>query len=376
MIDLPGEDRRLAADLKEVYRIGSAGAVAEWEILGAVPAAGFDDAGNLYLLDSPVRVVIVGPDGDLVGQFGHPGEGPGEFRRPGQLDVWRSGRTVVTDFPAFHVFGPKGVFERMVRMEIKRPNLADLYYWVRAQSYGARPARDGTAILSDGIRKIVRTDLSSDEAQVEPFVEAWAPPGTEMKQGSLADILSGGVWGFVPPVVFDALPEGGIAFSDSSAYAIKVTGPSGEVSRVLRRPIEPQLVTDRIKRAEKERQVAELMPARTNNPSPAAAAMLGPVMASQAKAIEDMRFFPEVPIVHALRTTWDGSLWVQRRGEGPNLDRGPIDILTPTGRYVGTIDERLRMPDEFGPDGLVVFIEKDEFDVPVIVVKRLPPKVR
>ena len=59
-----------------------------------------------------------------------------------------------------------------------------------------------------------------------------------------------------------------------------------------------------------------------------------------------------------------------------NADCGPIDIPTPNGRYVGNIDERLRMADEFGPDGLVVFIEKDEFDIPVIVVKRLPPEVR
>ena len=59
-----------------------------------------------------------------------------------------------------------------------------------------------------------------------------------------------------------------------------------------------------------------------------------------------------------------------------NADRGPSDILTPNGRYVGNINERLRMADEFGPDGLVVFIEKDEFDVPVIAVKRLPPEVR
>ncbi len=35
-----------------------------------------------------------------------------------------------------------------------------------------------------------------------------------------------------------------------------------------------------------------------------------------------------------------------------NADRGPIDIPTPNGRYVGNIDERLRMADEFGPDGL------------------------
>ncbi len=34
------------------------------------------------------------------------------------------------------------------------------------------------------------------------------------------------------------------------------------------------------------------------------------------------------------------------------------------------------MPDEFGPDGLVVFLEEHEFDVPVIVVKRLPPDIR
>ena len=77
----------------------------------------------------------------------------------------------------------------------------------------------------------------------------------------------------MPPLVFDALPAGGIAFSDSSAYAIKITGPSGEV-------------------------------------------------------------------------------------------------------LLGTINQRMRMPDEFGPSGLVVFIEKDEFDVPVIVVKRLPPGIR
>ena len=89
-----------------------------------------------------------------------------------------------------------------------------------------------------------------------------------------------------------------------------------------------------------------------------------------------MRFFPEVPVVHALRTTWEGMLWVQRRGDGSDLDRGPIDVLDPSGRYVGTIVEQMRMPDEFGPDGLVVFVERDEFDVPVIVVKRLPPSLR
>ena len=378
MVELPGEDRPLVAGLVEVYRIGSASAVADWEVLGTVPAAGFDEAGNLYLLDAPARVVAVDPGGSLLSQIGRPGEGPGEFRKPGQLDILTSGRIVVTDLGhfAFHFFGPEGVFERMVRMEVAMP---DLYYWVRAESYGAHAAREGVAIFSDGIRKIMRTDLSRDEARVETFVEAWAPPGTEEKSGnSMADVLSGGLWGFEPPLAFDALPGGGIAFSDSSAYAIKVTGPSGEVLRVLRRPIHPEPATDRTRQAEKDRELAQLGLARDHSGRvpPDVLALAGVFRAAHARAIEDMQFFPEVPVLHALRTTWEGNLWVQRRGEDPDVDLGPIDVLTPDGRYLGTLDGPMRMPDEFGPNGLVVFIEKDEFDVPVIVVKRLPPEIR
>ena len=377
MVELPGEDRPLVAGLVEVYRIGSARAVADWEVLGTVPAAGFDEAGNLYLLDSPARVFAVDPDGNFLRQIGRPGEGPGEFRNPEQLDVLPSGRIVVTDLGhfAFHIFGPEGVFERMVRMEVAMP---DLYYWVRAGSYGAHPADDGAAIFSDGIRKIMRTDLSRDEAGVETFVQAWVPPGTEEKSGSAADVLSGGLWGFEPPLVFDALPGGGIAFSDSSAYAIKVTGPSGEVLRILRRPIDPEPATDRARQAEKDRELAQLGLSRdpSGRVPPDVMALAGVFRAAHARAIEDMQFFPEVPVLYALRSTWEGNLWVQRRGEEPDVDLGPIDVLTPDGRYLGTLDRRMRMPHGFGPNGLVVFIEKDEFDVPVIVVNRVPPGVR
>ena len=58
---LPGEDRPLAPTLTEVYRLGSANADVDWQIFSAVPAAVFDGDGNLYLLDSAGRVVIVGP---------------------------------------------------------------------------------------------------------------------------------------------------------------------------------------------------------------------------------------------------------------------------------------------------------------------------
>ena len=374
---LPGEDRPLALTLTEVYRLGSANADVDWQIFSAVPAAGFDGDGNLYLLDSAGRVVIVGPDGGLLSQLGGIGGGPGEFRKPGQLDVWPSGRMVVTDIGhlAYHLFGPGGAFERRVRMKIVNP---DFYWSVRVVGYGARPVPGETAVFSDGGRAIIRIDLSSEEVRTETFVEAWAPPGwTEIKFGvSLAEVTSGGLWGFEPPLVFDALPDGGIAFSDSSAYAIKITDPSGDLLCVLSRPIQPHSVTEQIKERERARRLAELTPNRNENIPPSARAMLALALSGGTKAIKDMRFFPEVPVVHALRTTWGGMLWVQRRGDRSDVDRGPIDVLDPNGRYVGTIIEQMRMPDEFGPDGLVVFLEKDEFDVPVIVVKRLPPNLR
>ena len=200
-IELPGEDRPLVLEPSEVYRIGSVDAIADWELLNVVRGAGFDESGNLYFLNSPNRVVTVRPDGSFLRQFGRTGGGPGEFGDAGQLDVWPSGRIVVSDLRrrAFHFFGPEGVFERTVRMALDMPDLdvllRDVYYWVRAEAYGARPARAGAAIFSDGIRKIVRTDLSSDEARVRPFVEAWAPPGTEAKFGSLAEVTGGPIWG-------------------------------------------------------------------------------------------------------------------------------------------------------------------------------------
>lgn len=378
-IRLPGEDRPLAAELVEVYRIGSVDAVAGWQVLGTVPAAGFDEAGNLYFLDAPARVVVVDPGGNLLGEIGRPGEGPGEFRKPEQLDVLPSGRIVVTDSFVFQVFGADGVFERTASVKVDPSNISGIGAFVRAASFGARPARDGATIFSDGIRKIMRTDLSSDEARIDTFVEAWAPPGTEgIMSGSFSDMASAALWGLEPPLVFDALPGGGVAFSDSSAYAIKVTGPSGEVLRVLRRPIDPEPATDRVRQAEKDRELAKLGLSRdpSGRVPPDIQALAGAFRAAHARAIEDMQFFPEVPVLHALRTTWEGNLWVQRRGEEPEVGRGPIDVLTPTGRYLGTVDQRMRMPDEFGPDGLVVFLEEDEFDVPVIVVKRLPPGIR
>ena len=94
----------------------------------------------------------------------------------------------------------------------------------------------------------------------------------------------------------------------------------------------------------------------------------GPVLSAVA--------LPDGGLLRGLGTGWEGTIWVQRRGEEPDGD-GPIDLLTRDGRYIGTLaTDATAMPSAFGPNGLVAFRERDELDVSRVVVKRLPPEIR
>ena len=384
VVDLPEEDLPLSPDFELVYRIGSTEAEAEWEEFFTIRSVGFDGAGNLYLLDGAGtdggrRVVVVDAAGSHVGDFGRPGDGPGEFQMAMELIVWDDGRTLVRDMMrGYHVFGPGGEFERTVREAGRGMGIGT--------RVGLRPERTGsrTVVVRDE-RSILRIDMSSAEVEDLVLVEAWAPRATtELPAGAdFEDVLDmmGEEWGFEPELLFDPLPSGGVAFSDSSAYAIKVTDSSGRVSRILRRAIRPLPVTERMRRTERERRLERdanrQFTQGGGEPPPAVREMINRVRATQRAALENMRFYPEVPVVGAVHVTWEGSLWVERSTEPGTSESGPIDVLAQDGRYVGTFPVgRLEMPDAFGPDGLAVFVETDEFDVPVITVRRLPERIR
>jgi hypothetical protein len=92
--------------------------------------------------------------------------------------------------------------------------------------------------------------------------------------------------------------------------------------------------------------------------------------------IDKLEFYPELPVLLNLKTGWSGKIWVVRRGQKPT-EPGPVDVLTPAGQYVGTFTAgSVPLPAAFGPEGLVAFIERDELDVPTVVVKRLPAVLR
>ena len=381
VVDLPAEDLPLRPDLELVYRIGSAGAESEWQHFSSIEHIAFDGAGNLYLMDSSggflsvPRIVVVDAAGGLVTEFGRAGDGPGEFRGVSRMAVWPDGRIVVEDLRrlAYHVFGPDGEFERMVRVADGNLGITMRYRLLTDRT--GEPTLVGPAE-----RSILRADMSSEEMREDVLLEAWDPRGSVDAGASVeteTPVVSDGVWGFEPDVLVDVLPSGGLAFSDSSAYAVKITDPSGVRLRTLRRPVSPRPVTEAMRRAERQRRLEAITVSSSGAPSPDAEAFMQAVVDSRTAAIENMRFFAEIPVISALRATWNGGLWVQRSGEPDPSEPGLIDVLAPDGRYVGSLDPgQPGMPDAFGPDGLVAFVETDDLDVPVITVWRLPAEIR
>ena len=115
---------------------------------------------------------------------------------------------------------------------------------------------------------------------------------------------------FEPGFHWDVMPDGAIAYSDSSAYAVKLAEPEGPVIDIVSRPISPEAVTPRIR----EGTIADAMrdfDEQSNDPrmeemAGVAAAMLPGMMETMREAVENRDFFDEVPVVRGLRATWDG----------------------------------------------------------------------
>lgn len=362
MIDLPGEDRWLEPRFEEVYRIGSSSGEG-WEQFGNVRKVAFDDAGQLYVFDwQTLRIHVVDGSGGLRRTLGGRGDGPGEIRRASSFTVMPDGRVVVGDtgYLAYQIFDANGDYERRVRMTPgDRPTT--LWEFTPDPAGNALLSAVGYQMLlfqySDDLpshmtRPIERIDLAGDVAVKDTVAVGWLPPGVEWLPSGLREPTV-----FGPRMLMGVLRDGTIAFSDSSAYAIKVVPPGAGVRWVLRRPLRPVRVTNRMIEAEKDRQRRE---------------SVEPGMERYMREhIDGLVFSEVVSIVRELGVSRDGQIWVQRRGEEPLDDDGPIDVLTVDGRYLGSYRAGAMMPAAFGPDGLIAFIEEDELGVQTVVVKRV-----
>ncbi len=373
MIELPAEDRLLDADLEEIYRVGSLDS-GGWDMFGSVAGLGFDGAGNLYIPDTQaMRISVVDLEGNLVRRFIGEGEGPGEFGRDAarvlRFAVMREGRVAVYD-PGrigFALFRADGEFERTIPVSDRRwPILPGIQAFPGMERVLATTRVNYLSRPDPGprprFRYILSYDLGGDEAVVDTVATAWNRPSDRQVFG--------------PELMAGALPGGGVAFSDSSAYAIKLTAPGGRVTRIVTRPFRPTPVTDRIRRSEIERRLDAFEARQPAAGDSAMQVAVQRMIEAQRAGMESMEFYHEMPVLLGLRTGWDGTIWVRRRGEeGAGGDL--VDLITADARYLGTFPPgSTALPDAFGPDGLVAFLETDDLDVPYVVVKRLPDGVR
>lgn len=380
VIELPGEDRWLEADFQELYRLGTL-AGEDWEQFGDLGDLAFDATGNLHILDTQSeRVFVVGTDGRLVRELGGQGEGPGEFGNAIAMAVTAGGRVVVADMArhGYHLFGPDGEFQRTVGMA-GSPSITTVGF------FRAQPATDAIIrvptlarqvlfragafsgpILLPSSHAILRTSLAGAEAEEDTIAEAWLPPSnleelSEIRQRNYGPTPTRLLPVFSPGLHLDMLRDGMLALSDSSLYAVKIVEPGRGTVRILTRPLHPKPMSGRVIRAEKDRRLRLLEGISIPGIDP---------IRSRTR-IENLEFAEEIPVVSGLGTTWDGLIWVQRYGEDPLAD-GPIDVLTPDGRYLGTCPAGATpLPTAFGPDGLLAFADNDALGVETVVVKRV-----
>ena len=356
VIELPAEDRFLSADFEELYRIGSLMGD-EWDTFGQIADVDFDGTGKLYVLDGlAAKITVVDREGNPVRQFGRVGEGPGEFS--GVRDVWalaacRDKSVAVYDAGrrVFVLFGPDGEFDRSVRLEGPRfVSIPGLQCEAASQSVvstGEVEYLDRTPLGQPTFRYVMRYGLSGENAVVDTVATGWKPPGAGFD--------------FVPVFRVGALPDGGAAFTDSTTYTIKVTGPDGGTGRILTRPIRPAPLTRRLKAEYVERHLKGIR---------------GLAADFERTQLESIERFHEIPLIRDLRTSREGTIWVRRGGDELGID-GPIDLITADGRYLGSFAAGAgELPSAFGPDGLVAFVETDDLGVSQVVVKRLPDGLR
>ena len=414
VVELPGRDQWMEPDFAPVFRVGVP-IGEEWEMFANIPKVAFDAEGNLYVFDSAgrgssadLRIVVFDSTGGFLRHFGSAGEGPGEFRSPASYAVLRDGTTVVADLGhrAYHLFDASGEFLRMVRGGMGTPRGSESGGAVSSVGVAVLPEihadpRGGAVYSMEGRswlisslgglawpsdhRPIDRHDIRGEEVGTEALVRAWRPerePTDDDRAANLPTITiaspDGGSTSFADalrgsaaPLVFEpellvgVLPSGGVVHSDSSTYALHVTaGDGGALLRTITRPFRPERVSPGIEAEFSRKRDAALQRSAAGG-------------GSYSFSLGEPRFYPEIPVIQGLSATWEGRIWVMRRGDDALLEDGPIDVLTADGEYIGTYRTgATKMPDAFGPNGLAAYIEFDEFEVAGVVVRRLPAEVR
>ncbi len=366
---LEGPDVMLTAVTEDVYTVGEYMGD-DWESFGLLSDVAFDGAGNAHIVDMRAdRVVVVAPDGSFLRMVGGSGEGPGELRSPSSIHVFPDGGYAINSTGAIEVFAPRGEHLRRIPMHVSTGSprwdakaFPDGSFVSTVLRFDVERYRQGLAQLDPPGRPIEIFPIEHGKPQV--LYTAWELPdeeagtrNTRRSAGDPARLRAGRA--FEPRLHFDVTADGRLAVVDSIGYRIKLIARDGNVLGAVERPITPLAVTEPMREAARERHRARDVPSNVG------------IFRIEKESADAMTFAEEVPVIANIAVDWDDRIWVERTGEDGGAP-GPIDIVTPDGGYVGTLPaDGVRIPSAFGPNGLMAYIETDEFGVQVVRVIRL-----
>ena len=383
----------IASAIEDVFSIGGAGGEA-WASFVAVTDIVFDTTGHLVVLDNlQRRIVVVAPDGGTHHEISRSGEGPGELRFPLALTAMRDGRLGVYDdgHKSFLVFGPGGDFSERFPVDQEAPIIGRSPSPTSLIGKKFRALPGGRILAFGGFGtgpgrpvEIIDLGVARDTLVVAWDLATKAGPDT---QGVLPSATDMTVLGhnvrrphFSPPLLVDVLSDGRVAVVDSVGYRIKVLSARGTTTNVIERSIAPRDVTSAIRqsvRNAKEGKLTENAGVTTDGVTVMASGGASPdvVQALVRHAFEsdlqDLTFAEQVPVIDAMAIDSEDRIWVARTGSDGVAD-GPTDIFSSSGEYLGTLPATgLRIPTAFGPEGLMAYVEKDNFDAVIVRVIRL-----
>ena len=388
---LDSPDFTIAPERESLWGVGALDGE-DWEVFGDVTDLAFNQAGDLFVLDEQAgHVVVFDRAGAHLRTISRQGEGPGELTEPGSMALLANGRLAVFDRSrrGIQFFTQEGEYLESAPFDPQRgmPNfvrawlsdgsiLTDIETRITSTADGAMSVSSGP-VGAESERPIIR--YGPDGGREVRYI-AWDPPpptgeGASTEGGSFQFNMSP-IRAFGPSLSFVALPDGRLAVVDSVDYRIKLVDAAGTVDDVLERPVGPIRVTDAIRNAERERRLAQLGQPTTLSSAlgrlPIPSDFQEQMTAARRTTIERMTFAEEIPAIDDLALDFEGRLWVERTGL-PG-EEGPIDIVTPDARYLGTIQPGdLRIPDAFGPDGLMAYGETHELGFPIVRVVQLAP---
>ncbi len=389
-INLPATDRPLDGNPEGIFSVGELDGE-DWEVFSKVTAVDFDPAGNLYVLDEEnFRVFVYGETGELLRQFGSEGEGPGELTDPIGMTVLADGRIAVKDgrkqsIILYHADGSydqnipyEGLYGQEFQGLISHPERGVLY---EAPQVSFESGPDGlTSEVGDAV-PVLWHPLDGQN----PKVLTRAPlekPTVEIRDGGANSNMQFGLTThtvFNPTVRWTVNSSGALVLASTAAYEIQILGPDGQSHYTLSRDISPRQTGD----ADRDQHVEEIRRSYAESVGAGQAVSMGggALPSGLPDAVlqrmkETTPFAEEIPVIRKVTSDQRGQIWVERETNPVGVGTGQIDLISDGRQYLGSITDQ-PLPDAFGPDGLVAYIEFDEqWEFPRVAVKRLPESWR